>query len=146
MAAPSSRQSLRDCALLLLIAAAPALLTFWLHPKRPVWSWTKPAVEQVDLAEITRWKTPVLWVDAREVSAFAKQHIPDAIPLNETEWNRLLPGFLEAWQPASKIVVYCNTRECDASQAVALRLKREMNLSNVFVLRGGWAAWQQAHP
>jgi rhodanese-related sulfurtransferase len=146
MAAPLSRQSLRDCALLLLTAAAPAMLTFWLHPKRPVWSWTKPAVEQVNLVEIARWTGPVLWVDAREAGAYAKQHVPGAVLLNETEWNRLLPGLLEVWQPESKIVVYCNTQECDASKDVALRLKRELNLTEIHVLKGGWAAWQQAHP
>ena len=137
-------KSLRECGLLLLMAAIPALLTAWLHPKRPAWAWSKPVVEQVALAEVLQWKGAVLWVDARESEAYEKQHIHGAILLNETEWNRLLPGFIGTWQPESKVVVYCNTQQCDASQAVALRLQRELNLTEVHVLKGGWSTWQQA--
>ena len=144
-AAPSPRQSLRDCALLLLLAAAPALLTFWLHPKRPGWTWTKPGVAEVDLSEVTRWSPPVLWIDAREATAYHHRHIPGAVLLNEGNWSQLLPGFLEVWQPGAKVVVYCDSRECDASQSVALRLQREMNLSDVTVLKGGWVTWLQTH-
>jgi rhodanese-related sulfurtransferase len=142
--ARSFRASLRDCVLLLIVAAVPALLSFWLHPKRPAWS--KPAIAQVDLAEITRWPPPVLWVDAREASAYAKEHIPGAVLLNETEWNRLIPGFLEAWQPDAKVVIYCDTHACNASEEVALRLRRELNLANVSIMKGGWASWQSRHP
>lgn len=136
----------RQCGLLLLAAVIPALLTGWLHPRRPEWSWQKPAVIQVSLDEVARWQGAVLWVDARETRAYEQRHVPGAVSLNETEWNRLLPGFLEAWQPSAHIVVYCNSEQCDASQAVALRLKRELDLPEIHVLKGGWSAWQQAHP
>lgn len=147
MAAPAPHSTcLRECGLLLLFAVVPALFTAWLHPKRPEWAWNRPAVEQVSLTDVAGWKAPVLWVDAREAGAYARQHIPGAVLLNETGWNRLLPGFLAAWRPAVRVVVYCNTQECDASQAVALRLRRELNLTKVFVLKGGWAAWRHTHP
>lgn len=142
---PPARSLLRDAALLLLLALVPALLTGWLHPKRPVWAWSKPVVEQVELDAIVRWTTPVIWVDARAVSAYEKQHIPGAVPLNETDWERLLPGFLEAWRPGVKVVIYCDTQACNASEEVARRLHRELNLEEVFVLKGGWATWQQSH-
>src|SRR3972149_741050 len=130
-------KSLRECGLLLVIAAVPALLTCWLHPKHPVWSWNRPGVEQVDLSGVSRWTTPVLWVDAREAQAYTKAHIPGAVLLNESEWERLLPGFLEAWQPGTKVIVYCDTQACNASEEVALRLRRELNLKDIFVLKGG---------
>lgn len=133
----------RDCAFFLLLAFVPAGLTGWLHPKKPAWSWTKPAVEQVELADVTRWSAPVLWVDAREESAYAIAHVPGAVLLNETGWERLLPGFLQAWRPGQRIVVYCNSERCNASDEVARRLKRELNPGDVFVLKGGWSAWQQ---
>ena len=142
-AAGSFRLPLRDCLLLLLLAAVPALLTFWLHPRRP--AWVKPAVAQVDLAEIARWASPVLWVDAREAPAYAQEHIPGALLLNETEWNQLLPGFLEAWRPGMRVVVYCDSQACNASEEVALRLQRELNLSEVFIMKGGWASWKTIH-
>lgn len=141
--AGSFRAPLRDCLLLLLLAAVPALLTFWLHPRRP--AWVKPAVAQVTLAEIARWPPPVLWVDAREAPAYTSEHIPGAVLLNETEWERLLPGFLEAWRPEARVVVYCDTQACNASEEVARRLQRELNLSDVSVVKGGWAAWKSLH-
>lgn len=146
LASQAPSRPLRDCGLLLLLAVVPALLTAWLHPKHPDWAWSRPAVEQVTLDEVSRWAAPVLWVDAREAGAYAKQHVPGAVLLNETEWNRLLPGFLAAWRPESRVVVYCNTGQCDASEVVALRLRRELNLTDVFVLKGGWSAWQHTHP
>lgn len=141
----TARSTLRDTALLLLLAAVPALLTAWLHPRRPEWSWSKPDIEQVTPATVDRWAS-VLWVDARESKAYEQAHVPGAVSLNETEWERLLPGFLTAWQPGRRVVVYCNTGRCDASREVALRLRRELGTANVFVLKGGWTAWQQAHP
>jgi rhodanese-related sulfurtransferase len=142
--ASSSRQILRECALILLLAAAPALLAGWLHPKRPAWGWNRPGVAEVDLGEVTRWPPPVLWIDARETDAYRTRHVPGAILLNESDWEGLLPAFVAVWQPGAKIVVYCDSQACDASQAVALRLQRELNQTDIHVLKGGWAAWLQA--
>lgn len=136
----------REAVLLTLLAVIPAVCTGWLHPKRPVWSWSPPAVIQVELETVTRWRTPVLWVDARPASAYVKRHVPDAISLNETEWELLLPGFIEAWRPDVKVVVYCDSQTCNSSEEVARRLRRELNLDEVFVLKGGWSSWLEAHP
>jgi len=147
-AVPASppRPLLRDCLFWLLLAAMPALLTGWLHPKRPAWSWKRPGVSEVELAEVTRWPPPVVWIDARTSEAYQKQHVPGAIPLNEDAWEQSLPGFLEVWQPNAKIVVYCDSAACDASQAVALRLQRELQLTEIHVLKGGWTTWLKTHP
>src|SRR6266704_775263 len=112
------RQLLRDCALLLLLAAIPALLACWLHPKQPAWSWHQPGATEVTLGEVTRWPPPILWVDARSAEAYQKQHVPGAIPLNEDAWESLFPGFIEVWRPGAKVIVYCDSQACDASQAV----------------------------
>ena len=147
-AAPASppRKILRDCLFLLLLATIPALLAGWFHPKRPVWSLTKPGVAEVDLREVSQWTPPIIWVDARTLSAYQTRHVPGAILLNEGEWERLLPGFLEVWQPNARIVVYCDSAACDASQTVALRLQRELKLSDINVLKGGWASWLKTKP
>ncbi len=142
---PATRSLARECALILMLAAVPALLVPWLHPKRAALTWTKPDTTQVDLTEVLSWPPPVLWVDAREAQAYDADHIPDAILLNETEWNRLIPGFLAAWRPGAKVVVYCNARACDASEEVTRRLQRELNLSDVYVLKGGWDSWKNHH-
>ena len=134
----------RECALLLLLAAIPALLSLWLNPKRPALAWTKLEVIEIDLSETARESAPILWVDARDAEAYERQHIPGAILLNENSWELQLPNFLTAWYPGTRIVVYCDSQACDASQTVALRIQHELNLPDVYVLKGGWSVWLKA--
>jgi len=42
------------------------------------------------------------------------------------------------------VMVYCNSRKCHASEEVAHRLREEVGLRPVYVLRGGWEAWKGA--
>lgn len=140
------RQSAGEAAWLLLLASTLSLLGFWLNPRAPAWRWTKPAVEEIDLSPLEKWREAPLWIDARSTASYEQRHIPGAISLNENAWDQSLPVFLAAWQPNSKIVVYCDSLTCDASQSVALRLQRELKLNEIHVLKGGWQTWQQAHP
>jgi rhodanese-related sulfurtransferase len=140
-ATPRPRSAVRDAALLLLIAFLPASLTLGLHPKRPAFAWTRPAAEQVDLDEALRWGPSVLWVDARNADSFDRQHVPGAILLNEDSWQELIPEFLAAWKPGTRVVIYCDSQKCHASEEVAVRLARELKISNVYVLKGGWDSW-----
>lgn len=136
-------KTLRECAWLLLCATLPALLTGWLHPRPPTWSWTKPAVTEVSVSTVRAWSTKTLYVDARSAAVFRQHHIPGAILCNEDSWESALPGLLDLWQPGTRVIVYCDAASCSASQAVALRLQRELNLPDIYVLQGGWRAWQQ---
>lgn len=136
---------LRECVLILVLAAVPALLSLWLHPKRPVLAWTQPGATEVEWAQVTKWTQPILWVDARTAESFNHQHIPGAILLNEASWEQQLPGFLAAWRPGTRIIIYCDTQSCDASQSLAQRIDRELHLPDIYVLKGGWASWQQTH-
>ncbi len=88
----------------------------------------------------------VLWVDARPNEEFARGHIPGALALNEDDWNGLLPQVLAAWSPERKLVVYCSRKSCNASHAVAERLRHEAGLKNVDVLPGGWEEWKENAP
>lgn len=82
-----------------------------------------------------------IWIDARPDDDFANDHVPGAISLNEDRWNELLPQFLAVWTPEKKIIVYCSSLSCNSSREVAHRLRKEAQLSDVFVLEGGWEAW-----
>jgi len=105
------------------------------------WQSPIPASEMVTVAQARAWDGNVIWVDARPDAEFERDHVPDAVPLNEDRWNELLPQFLATWSPEKRVVVYCNSQSCNASREVARRLREEAQLRNVFVLQGGWEEW-----
>ena len=106
-------------------------------------SWRSAVLpsEMVTVDQARAWGGNVIWVDARPDEEFARDHVPDAISLNEDRWNDLLSQFLVVWSPGKKVVVYCSSLSCNASREVARRLRREAQLPDVFVLEGGWEAW-----
>ncbi len=95
----------------------------------------------VSVDQAQQWGGTVIWVDARPDVEFARDHVSGAISLNEDRWNELLPQFLAAWSPGLKVVVYCSAQSCDLAREVAERLRKEAQLPDVFVLKGGWEAW-----
>jgi rhodanese-related sulfurtransferase len=146
--------------LLLICAGVPAALSAWLHPRVSAWPSAErlAAAEaearegEIGLAELKaadffsrsgQSPSHMLWVDARKAEAFAAAHVPGAINLNEDTWESLLEGFVEAWDGAAPVVVYCDSTECDSSRAVAARIRHEFGATRVFTLKGGWQAWQQ---
>jgi rhodanese-related sulfurtransferase len=107
------------------------------------WQSPIPPSEMVSVDQAAQWGDSVLWVDARPDNEFATDHVPGATSLNEDRWNELLPQFLATWSPGKKIVVYCSAQSCDLAREVAERLRKEAQLPDVFVLEGGWEAWQK---
>ena len=136
------RPSLVSQILLLLgLAFLPAIGQAFYY--RNLASWHEPPVDAalVSVEQAKGWGGAVLWADARPEEEFARGHIPGAMLLNEDEWDAQLRTFLTAWAPERKIVVYCSAVSCNASHAVAERLRNEVGLKNVYVLEGGWEAW-----
>lgn len=142
------RRGARQAAALLLLAALPAGLTGWLHPRRPAWPGADEILPQISLADALTLarNRPVLWADARRPEAFAADHIPGAINVTEADWERSLAGFVGAWRPGQPVVVYCAGDSCDTSRSVATRLRRDLKVADVYVLKGGWEAWLRLHP
>ena len=139
------RRLLRQTALLLAIAAVPAAISGVIQLE---WRNGGVANEELLPGEIRAgtariWGEKVLWVDARSRKRYELEHIPGAILLNEDEWERCVPEFLDAWSPDKTIVVYCDGGRCEASHAVAARLREELQLESVYVLKGGWDAWRK---
>ena len=138
------RQSIvRQILLLLGLACLPAIGQAIYY--RNDTSWHERPVDSalVNVAQAKGWGDAVLWIDARPEEEFARGHVPEAMLLNEDEWDVLLPALLTAWSPERKLVVYCSRQSCDASHAVAERLRNEAQLKNVFVLEGGWEEWEK---
>ena len=131
-------------ALLASIPIFPALVNALVNPNRPAWSPDQLGEGEVNFAVVRGWSDPVMWVDARPRKDYEVEHIPSAMLLNEDEWSGLLPDFLERWEPGMRVVVYCSSRQCDASKSVAQRLRTEAAVDTVYVLKGGWEAWIKA--
>ena len=133
-------RALRQLALVLGIALLPALVSGALQLQ---WHAEIPAKkDEVTIAMVhNNWNDHVLWVDARSRSKFEHAHIPGAVLLNEDEWNSLTSAFSDAYDPDVPVVVYCDGGSCDASHAIADRLRQEFKLQKVYVLKGGWSAW-----
>lgn len=139
MASPAIRQTF----LLLAVALLPAIVQ-GLYLRDRV-SWQHPATgETVEVTMANSWGSAVMWIDARPKAEFETAHIPGALSLTTEEWDSLLPGVLNAWSPQRKLIVYCSKQTCGASREVARRLREEAGLKQVFVLDGGWEAWQSA--
>ncbi len=138
------KNGLRELGTICLLSLVPTLLAAWLHPVRPpsLSNDEVPSIAVVQAVALSRQQS-ILWIDARSESAFAAGHIPTARRLAVQDWEALLPGILEVWDPASPIIVYCDAAGCDVSRQVARRLQVELQADPVYVLEGGWEAWHR---
>ena len=129
----------RQLAVLLGLALLPAIVSGALQLR---WHAQEPlAPGEVHAATAQTWGDQVQWVDARSRAKFEHAHIPGALLLNEDEWDTLIAPFLDAWDPDKTIIVYCDGGSCEASHKVAERLRADLKIGNVHVLKGGWGAW-----
>ena len=143
---------LKETATLVLCALVPATVSGVLQLQWKPSDLTTPKVEwkkeeplqegEIRLATVQMWGDKVLWVDARTQQKFDESHIPGAVLLNEDDWDTQVPLFLNEWEPENAVVVYCDSATCDASHSVRKRLTEELQIPNVYVLKGGWSAWQ----
>lgn len=127
-----------------MIMFASSLLSVgnaFINSNTPTWSEDALLKGEIRLADALSASDSILWVDARSSKDYEAGRIPRAILLNEDQWDGLLPAFLSAWQPGKRVVVYCSSQKCHASQEVAERLRAEVGMSDVYVLKGGWEAW-----
>lgn len=110
------------------------------HPSLPPWDPMTVKEGEIALNDALKLEA-VTWIDARGAIAYQEGHIPEAILLNEDHWDEHFEKFIQAWDGASTLVVYCDSRTCATSKTVAQRLKVDLALENVFVLKGGWQTW-----
>ena len=133
----------RQASALLALALLPGAAQALYMRERVPWR-RRPPADEVAVTQTRVWGREILWVDARPKEDFSAGHIPGAVPLSAEDWDEELPAMLNQWTPERKVVVYCSAKSCDASREIARRLRDEAGLKIVFVLRGGWEAWQPA--
>lgn len=140
------RNIFRQAFALLLLALIPALVSAFfnrdLFQAPPLaadeTTWEQVATWQRNAAVATAAAPHILLIDARPAAAYREAHAPGALPLNEAQWEQQLPAIVEALRDNTRVIVYCDDTLCDASRAVAARLRRELALTDVLVLKGGW--------
>ncbi|MEM9025653.1 MAG: rhodanese-like domain-containing protein [Verrucomicrobiota bacterium] len=129
---------------IVLASAVLGALNWTINPNRPPFSPETLQEGEIDLVGLGALGDPI-YLDARSLSEFEEAHIPGAMLLNEDDWDQRVLAFIDRWEPGQTIVVYCSSLACQASHAVAERLKAEMGIDEVFVLKGGWEVWQEAN-
>jgi len=86
----------------------------------------------------------VIWLDARTLEEFEKDHIPGSIFFDENNWEAGVFALMEVWlgQPRP-IVIYCGSASCGTSKRIAERLRESLLEAEIYSLKGGWDAWQK---
>ncbi|HEX8311072.1 MAG TPA: rhodanese-like domain-containing protein [Chthoniobacteraceae bacterium] len=134
-------RTFRELALIGSLALIPALVSGFTQLK---WRKEEPLLaNEVRLATAQTWGDKVLWVDVRDEAAFESGHIPGSLRLTAAEWDAMVAPFLDQWDPEKSTIVYGKGGSDDDAHEMAERLAKELQLDGVFVLKGGWEAWQQ---
>jgi rhodanese-related sulfurtransferase len=126
------------------IATALAIANTALNPRARAVALAGGPPDEITLTAARAHQGPLLWIDARSDAEFTSARIPCALPLNPDHWDAQVAQVLRSWQPGARVIVYCSQSGCGASRNVADRLRRDYQLPDVWVLRGGWAAWKKA--
>ncbi len=133
-------KSVREACVISSIAGLCGVIAFFAHPKAPSFYVDELEIELVEVLQFDE----TFWIDARSDEDFEKGHLKGALSLNEERWEEQIVGFLDAWNPDAPTVVYCSSQACLRSHEVAERLKAELGVENVFVLKGGWEKLAEA--
>jgi rhodanese-related sulfurtransferase len=134
-------REVREGLILIGLAFLPAIGEGIYFRDKVSWQSPIPTSELVSVDQARSWGDSAIWVDARPDEEFSRDHVPGAFSLNEDHWNELLAQFLPNLSPDKKVVVYCSAESCNAAREVAKRLRDEAQLTEVFVLQGGWEEW-----
>ena len=141
-----SIQSIHFLSLLtvLLLPLPLSVINAVLNPNIPPWNWMELGEKEVDLEQLLVWEGSYILVDARTPESYQYGHLPEAINLYMGEFDNQVLDLLDRWSPDEGIVVYCDSRQCSASEEIANRLRKDFQMHPVFVLKGGWESWTRA--
>lgn len=83
-----------------------------------------------------------VFVDVRSAFAYEAGHIPGALHLPSHVSTARLREVLASYPAGSRVITYCSGGGCQSSSTLAKRLVEESVRDEVYVLTGGWPAWQ----
>lgn len=106
--------------------------------------WKEPelAAGEIRLKDVQA--LDVIWIDARSRIDYDSGHIPNAILLNDSNWDIGINDLMNSWLINPRpIVVYCSSVQCNASKHVATQLRNALPDAEVYSLKGGWETWER---
>ena len=85
-----------------------------------------------------------IWVVTGGIKKFEESHIPEALLLDEDDWDTGLFELMNTWLIKPRpIVIYCESESCDTSKRIAKRLRQSLPSAEIYSLKGGRGAWQE---
>lgn len=130
---------------LLLIPALPAWVQFSKQPATPdspqLLRLTPQAARTMQSSG-----SDILWIDARPLGSFESGHIPGALWMPPGHWPDEALRVLATGSRDRLVVVYCGGGTCHSAHETAERLARELKLTNLRILEGGYPAWKELEP
>lgn len=133
-------QFVRELAIIGMLTACGATFSLSSGWMPPPWkaSGLKAGEIRLEDAQVLN----VIWIDARNKVDYTAGHIPDAILLNDSNWETGIYNLMDLWLANSRpIVVYCSSAQCNASKRIAARLRDALPDAEIYSLKGGWEAW-----
>jgi rhodanese-related sulfurtransferase len=131
-------------ALLLLLPVLVGGLNAWLNPHTPPWNPMQLAEGEITLEHLLDWEDDYILIDARTPEAYQAAHMPGSINLYAGEFDTQIVSLLDVWSPDRSVIIYCDSRQCGASEEMAARLREDFQMEHVYVLKGGWESWGNA--
>ena len=83
-----------------------------------------------------------LFIDARDLHSYNEGHIKGAISFPYYEFDKLFDKFIDKYPLDTKMVTYCNGRECRDSVILA-EFFYDAGYENIYVFIDGFPLWQK---
>ena len=128
---------LKELMLLLGFASIGIAYSCWHAPRQ--WPHQYQTLAGGEIAYLDALSLQPIWVDARAQDAFKNNTLPEALHLNQSNWEAQLPQLAIRWlEKTSPIVVFCQSAKCRSSQQIAAQLREHLPEAEIYSLQGGW--------
>jgi len=126
--------------------AAPITTNSESAPATPVALAANPSASTLRWVEVKPLLAAgqIVLVDARATAAYEIEHIPGAVSLPVSSAPAEFLAFATKYPKDTAIVTYCGSDNCDLSQELAEKLRRDLGFTNVKEMPGGIAEWRVA--
>lgn len=131
-------KTIKGIFVILFLSSVLAFANFTLNCNRIIFN-----PPEITFAQVALLPNKLLVVDARPKSEYKIGHIKNAVNLPADDFENHLGNFLDVWQPEYAVLVYCKTGSANDGASVAHKLKNELKIKNVFVLKEDWRKWKE---